>query len=558
MRRALLFTCSLGTLSGAARSAEVMAATLARRGFICCIHSDEHTTRAGVETALRSLSEHTTRGDAVVIYYAGHGFAESYSPPEGAPVCTYILAASDLADSTPGDFRGLFAHDLRRMIRPIAANTDDIIVILDACHAAGLARIGASPSPPIDPGVLAHMHAEFGRRAARVRTAGPARGVDDVVYVAASTDHEIAQQTIDADGQSICAFTHSLVRTLESLADTGVNWDELVFAAAARMPLEASRQLPGVGGRRERRVFQPGILPVCWLGALREDGTVLLRAGSLATIAVGDIVLLAPLLADATVIPGEVVVVDALSAIVRCEIAVPPDPPIFRVVGHRDRAAPAIAIEGDLPAALRASPDFTITTTDPLALLRCDDMLRLYEGGDELACWASTAVDIHAELRRWLARLIACHALIGGGDARTPAFTVEVSHPDGSRLSPNEPLEAGAHLRIRVHNLEPRELYFAVFHIDAVREIRALSHAVHGVALPPRYSADVAPDGVRLPVAVRPADASARTERLVVLAATEPLIGVHTLVVRGSHGRRRPVRTEIVALRVHPPRDPHG
>jgi hypothetical protein len=83
-RRALLIGSPYGDLTGPPVDVERVAGYLAPRDFTIerCVNAD--ATRERILHAYRSLIETATSGDAIVIYYSGHGgrsVDESYAPP---------------------------------------------------------------------------------------------------------------------------------------------------------------------------------------------------------------------------------------------------------------------------------------------------------------------------------------------------------------------------------------------------------------------------------------------------------------------------------------------
>ncbi|MCA9710281.1 MAG: caspase family protein, partial [Myxococcales bacterium] len=71
-------------LPGVLGDVERMRARLEARGFACTLCAGEHATRQGILDALEQLCAQTRPGDAVVVYYAGHGGRASLVEHEGA------------------------------------------------------------------------------------------------------------------------------------------------------------------------------------------------------------------------------------------------------------------------------------------------------------------------------------------------------------------------------------------------------------------------------------------------------------------------------------------
>ncbi len=561
-RRALLLTCSLGTLPGAEHSVDTVAEHLEARGFTCRILRDAETTRAGVEDALRLLAEQTGERDAVVVYYAGHGYARAIELPKGLIACAFVLATADMRDSTAADFRGIVDIELRKWLEAVAERTTNIAVILDCCHAAGVVPGGGEQ---VSGAALQAMHAALGKCVEDARKRGPRRGVGDIVYVVSSASPEIANEAKDRYGRPIYAFTDRLVRTLEQVADAPVSWDEVVFAATAQMAAVDAIQRPGVGGRRRRRIFGfDDVATRSWLGAVTDARTIELRGGSAMTLAVGDRLLVEPLILGAHVATMAVVTeVEALRAVLARPPGPVPEPPVVRAIRLGRAQPPVVGVIGEIDPALRAALEaahFEVVEgapADAIATLRSDGGLALFEGEERLAYWPAGTTDITA-LKQWLSRIEACRALASCGlAATTPAFRVEVMLDGGGPvLAGGATLAAGVRLRVRVHNDDRNHaLYFAVYRLTADRAIDLLARrTAQGLCAFPRRYADC-PD-LHLS---RPATLDTRGdagETIVVLASHDPLLGIHEVDQGGPVLRGRPagsrVRTVLWHYRISP------
>jgi len=559
-RRALLLTCSLGTLPGAEHSVDTMAEHLRARGFVCRVLRDADTTRAGVEDALRVLAEQTGERDAVVIYYAGHGYARAIELPDGRSVCAFVLATADMGDSTAADFRGIVDIELRGWLRAVASRTANIAVVLDCCHAAGIVAGGGEQ---ISGAALEAMRAALGKCVEDARRSGSRRGVDDLVYVVSSASSEIANETKDRHGRPIYAFTDRLVRTLEQVADAPMSWDEVVFAATAQLAPVDAIQRPGVGGRRWRRIFGFDDLERrSWLGAVTDEQTIELRGGSATTLAVGDRLLVEPLILGAhTAMVAVVTEVEALRAV----LARPPGPvselPVVRATRLGRARPPVVGWSGEIDPALRYALEaahFTMVEgapADAIATLRHDGGLALFEGEERVAHWPAGTTDIIA-VQAWLSRIEACQVLANCGLAATsPAFRVEVMLDDAVPAD-GEALAVGARLRVRVHNDDRHHaLYFAVYRLTAQRAIELLARCTaQGLCALPRKYADCSDLQLSWP-ATLDRTPGARGETIVVLASHDSLLGIHEVAhdgptLRGRAGSR--VRTVLWRYRLRP------
>src|SRR4051794_5955999 len=115
-KRALLVASPFRGLRGPPNDVEKVAKILGHLDFDitrCCGTS---ATRDGILSAWRRLIEKTSPGDAVVIYYSGHGgIVESPGKPGqglqdldlATPWRYQFLVPMDFDKSTSGDFRGV-------------------------------------------------------------------------------------------------------------------------------------------------------------------------------------------------------------------------------------------------------------------------------------------------------------------------------------------------------------------------------------------------------------------------------------------------------------------
>ena len=559
-KRALLLTCSLGTLPGAEHSVDMMAEHLHARGFTCCVLRDADTTRAGVQEALRVLAEQTGEHDAVVIYYAGHGYAEAIALPDGRTACAFVLATADMRDLAAATiFNGIVDVELRRWLEGVARRTRNIAVVMDCCHAAAAVPGGGEE---VSGAALQWMREALRAQVKDARRRGPERGPGDIVYVVSSASAEIANEAKDRQGRPIYAFTDRLVRTLVQVGDAPVNWDEVVFAAAAQMAAVDAVQLPGVGGRRWRRIFGfDDIKTDGWLGAVTDERSIVLRGGSAMTLAVGDRMLVEPLLLGAHSATMAVVTeVDALRAVLARPFGPVPELPVIRAIRLGRAQPPVVGLVGEIDPALRRALEaaqFTLVEGAPagaIATLRDDGGLVLFEGEEQVARWPAGATDI-AALTEWVSCIEACRALADcGRTTLTPAFRVEVTLDEEGApvLADGATLAVGARLRVRVHNDDrTHALYFAVYRLTAGRTIEVLArHTAHGLCALPREYADCR--GVRLAwPATIDRSGSARGETIVVLASHDSLLGIHE-VSRGQPAMRgRPAGSRVRTVLWH-------
>lgn len=221
-------------------------------------------TRAGLMATLGALSEGELRpGDRVLFYYSGHGAQ------------TYDSRAQDTRQGlVPQDFRAgaglLFEVELRALFDRIYARTDDLTVVLDCCHSAGMARAVDDDAGQarfvdlsgVDPVLIGTPDPALG--AARGMTDSPsnadAAAARDYPILMACQAGEKAQErrfTDDPKG-SHGVLTHALLQALGSPRQTPLaelRWADLWWSLRATVVSQSPQQHPQLLGRREQRVL---------------------------------------------------------------------------------------------------------------------------------------------------------------------------------------------------------------------------------------------------------------------------------------------------------------
>lgn len=140
--RALLIGSGLDGLVGVQADITAMRGALTLRGFEVETCVGDQATQDGIITAYEGLIERTQPGDAVVVYYSGHG--GRVAPPASGepgpdPMDMQFIAPVDYHETTPGDFRAVTSVELSVLLGRLTERTDNAVVVLD-CHAANMSR----------------------------------------------------------------------------------------------------------------------------------------------------------------------------------------------------------------------------------------------------------------------------------------------------------------------------------------------------------------------------------------------------------------------------------
>lgn len=299
MRRALLIGVETDGLVGVAADIAAMTGLLGRHGFTeVATLQDAAADRAGVLAAIRGLIARARPGDAVVLYYSGHGWRLERSG--GGPRRYFQgLAPWDLRATTRDDFRAILSVELAALLAELTEKTANVTAIFDCCHATGVMRGGSRGRPCVravpvpwtvdPPALLAALAAEGGALAERDAECNP-----HAIRVYAASPSQPAQEDPDP-ARPGGWLTKALVAILGE-ADGG----ELVWADIERRIVEWVRprqpdQRPVVVGPTRRLLFREEQRSEHGATAcvLRNDRPLLL-GGAMIGLRAGDRFLVAP------------------------------------------------------------------------------------------------------------------------------------------------------------------------------------------------------------------------------------------------------------------------
>lgn len=284
-RRALLIGSQRAGLHGVARSLARLAGALHCHGFRCTVMLDASASR--IAAALRALCDVTTRSDAAVVVYVGHGLLfESDTPvadEDGGPPRPRRLQALvpvDIDSSTADDPRIITGLDLALALALLDARCHNATLVLDCCHAVGMASGVATGCPVVRETIEALKRELVAQRALRPRgesTSGPVR------VLASATVHQAYEIDEGTPGRprKIGAFSRALAEVLRACPQDTPWWAVEARVAARLAELSDRQQWIGVEGPRERVVFgetsvnlPADALPCAW-----RDGRLVLDGG---------------------------------------------------------------------------------------------------------------------------------------------------------------------------------------------------------------------------------------------------------------------------------------
>ena len=275
-RRALLIGAPLDGLMGVEHDLDAMARVLAGRGFGVDRCFGAEATRAGVLHAYERLIAETETGDAVVVYYSGHGGLAR--PPEGvggdegaygvdpaaaesvASEFLQFIAPVDYYDTRADDFRGITSAELSALLARLTARTVNATVILDCCHAGRMSRDSSMRTrslPELASYEALRAHIAKLRRDGTL-PAEPSRsgGNPDAVRIVACAPGESSYEYRGRAGLRIGMLTEALVEVLAELGDERIAWAALMDRVRRRVLELEPAQRPEAEGPSRRFVFE--------------------------------------------------------------------------------------------------------------------------------------------------------------------------------------------------------------------------------------------------------------------------------------------------------------
>lgn len=210
--------------------------------------NDAQVTSSGVRQAMDQLESTIRQGDRVFIYYSGHGAQEPNS--SGGSRCTEGMFVHDMSlykDS-----------DLEQSLQKISRKASQLVMFNDSCFSGGAATKAIGPAnavPKIYKAVAQQTNYTCGdaintKSAMRNLIATSAKAGNNMVYIAAAADDEVAFAT--RDGSSATLAWEACLRSPEADANRsgGLTAEELRQCAQAGVKKMGFNQTITIEGNR--------------------------------------------------------------------------------------------------------------------------------------------------------------------------------------------------------------------------------------------------------------------------------------------------------------------
>jgi len=504
-RKALLLGSQTHGLRGVATDVALVGKALRGHGFRVETVVGVEATRAGILAAWRRLNDDVAAGDAVVVYYSGHGgLADhpSWRADGSTPTPRYaqFIVPVDIDLSTDDDFRGILDLELDALLTELCDRAPNAALLLDCCHAARMTRRGWRPralSEVWKRGLAKHAAAVAERPTHMAFDAGHVSSA--VRLVAAARNQSAYEYDSEAHGP-IGFFTEALVAALMEAGDAPLSWAELGRWARERVMAKTSQQRPEMAGPTRRFLFESqerpasGALAFFFAGGL-FDRRPALRGGWLHGVAPGDVYEIMPMgsmapaqgrrlgLAEVAAVQAGVAHLD-----LRASVNPPPGAPAFAVRrAHRPRA---VAIRGEscpeLARAIAACPHLIAAEEAVDAPLAAQARVRgcvidILDLEGNPAAYPAADVGKSVENLTRIARAQALRALPSGEGAYalTEPFELSWGRVVDGRQSPLADCGAeiwpGERIYVQFHNRSERRLYVNIVDIGVSARIYILN-----------------------------------------------------------------------------------
>ncbi|CAM1504858.1 Fc.00g024490.m01.CDS01 [Cosmosporella sp. VM-42] len=291
---ALLIGCQLSGLVGVKNDLKVMKELLEPHGFLFIVIND--ATRKQILEAWEKLIDDTSPGDAVVVYYSGHGSRVKKYENNEKESSEYFqfLVPVDFDKTAEDDWRGIASEEVSGLLGRTTDKTKNVTIILDCCYAARIARLpGTVKTIEIEP------REEISKHVRKILDKGKMKFSIErnphAVSIVASTETASAYETrVQGVPMSVlvAALQKSSLRLENANSRPKSSWRSIILQVRDHINAHSGQQYPQVEGDDLRFPFSldranpNSPISVSFYGE-DKDG-MLLEAGDLHGVRQGD------------------------------------------------------------------------------------------------------------------------------------------------------------------------------------------------------------------------------------------------------------------------------
>jgi hypothetical protein len=253
-----------GGLEGVERDVETMARALAAWQFELtrCLAGD--ATRDGILSAYQRLIDQTVPGDAVCVYYSGHGGRARNPYSVGPRYLQYLVPTDHEAEV----FRGVMSFELSVLLARLTAKSPNVTVILDCCHAGQMSR----GEPAIRAGQMTLKPKLFGAEPSEAQIKAFIEALRGESALADVESNPYALRLVATEPNtsafegthgevSSSLFTNALGQVLAERGARGGSWGSVMLEVRERVIAIAPTQRPDVEGPRRRQLWSTAQSP---------------------------------------------------------------------------------------------------------------------------------------------------------------------------------------------------------------------------------------------------------------------------------------------------------
>jgi hypothetical protein len=301
-RRALLIGSSYGNLLGTENDVNIIERLLRSYEFddikkLC----GEDATRQKILDEWESLTARSSPGDAVVIYYSGHGSLSDSKNAEGEQEQRWriqFIIPIDF-DPTLTSWQGISDGELSQLLLQTTNRTRNVTCILDCCHSSRAIRDLRAQTPSnVDARVklLPLAQKDHNQIVNLLGTPGLAGVLDDnyiwtnphAVRIAAAAVDEGAWEC--SDGTSVSGIlTKTLAEVMDKAGKTTMSWWNIMLGVRELVGRKFV-QHPRSEGPDFRVPFSVGNGNAnALLAEIEESGSAIVRGGKVDGVRVGDV-----------------------------------------------------------------------------------------------------------------------------------------------------------------------------------------------------------------------------------------------------------------------------